>query len=75
MLQEREMRDAIRKTLDALPSNYRTVLTLKYVEGLSYRAIAEEMSGTEGSIKMMLYRARAQFLDLWKGGYGNKEDL
>jgi RNA polymerase sigma-70 factor (ECF subfamily) len=56
-LQKREYHDRLRRALGSLPEEHRTALTLRYLEGLDYRAIAETMGVTDGALRGMLGRA------------------
>jgi len=56
-LQRREYNARLRRALGALPEEHRTALTLRYIEGLDYRSIAQEMGVTDGALRGMLGRA------------------
>ena len=56
-LQKREYHDRLRRALGSLPEEHRTALTLRYLEGLDYRAIAQTMGVTDGALRGMLGRA------------------
>jgi RNA polymerase sigma-70 factor (ECF subfamily) len=56
-LQKREYSERLRRALGSLPEEHRTALTLRYLEGLDYRAIAQEMGVTDGALRGMLGRA------------------
>ncbi|GAC1656469.1 MAG: RNA polymerase sigma factor [Candidatus Dormibacteraceae bacterium] len=45
------------RILEALPSNYRRVLELRFLRGYSIKEVAAELSATPGSIKVMQLRA------------------
>ena len=51
-------RDAIDKALAALPEDLRVVVTLRDIQGLEYRAIAELMGVPVGTVESRLFRAR-----------------
>lgn len=51
---ERQLRDAILH----LPSDYRSVIVLHYIEGYGVREIAEMLDLPVGTVKSKLYRAR-----------------
>lgn len=53
----------IRKALETLPQNYRQALTLKELEGLKYREIAELMNISIDEVKVYIHRARNQLAD------------
>lgn len=54
-----ELREQIREEIGSLPESQREVVYLKYIEGLSYEAIAEATGLTQGTIESRLFRARA----------------
>jgi|MDSW01.1.fsa_nt_gb RNA polymerase sigma-70 factor (ECF subfamily) len=53
-----ERRQLIRKALNQLPSNFREVLVLRELEGLSYRDIANVTGVKQGTIESRIFRAR-----------------
>src|SRR6202165_2443377 len=57
----RELRREVWEVAARLPENYRTVLTLRELQGLSYAAIAEVMALSESAIETLLHRARRRF--------------
>lgn len=54
----------IESAFDRLPEDYRDVITLSRIVGLSHKQIAEEMDRSEGAVRMLLYRALAELSDL-----------
>jgi RNA polymerase sigma-70 factor (ECF subfamily) len=53
-----EMRNKLRAALLELPDNYRTVIVLRDIEGLTYEEIARVTDSTLEAIKSRLFRAR-----------------
>ncbi len=51
------------KGLGRLSEKYRLVLSLRYVEGLSYSEIADRMGESVSSVESLLFRARQSFRD------------
>lgn len=47
----------VKEALARLKDDYRDVLVLRYMEGLSTKEIAERMQSTDGSIRMLIHRA------------------
>jgi RNA polymerase sigma-70 factor, ECF subfamily len=60
----RERRQRITRALDGLPPNFRTIIVLSDVEGLSYREIAEVLNIPVGTVMSRLHNARKRFRDL-----------
>lgn len=56
--EEVDMKRFILKLVDQLPVNYKTVLTLFYLEGFSYPEIVEVTGMPEGTVKNYIHRAR-----------------
>ncbi len=54
----------VAKLLTDLPENYRRVLQLRFLEGLSVRETAAEMGTTEGNVKVLQYRALRRAAEL-----------
>lgn len=50
----------LEQTFARLPPDYRKVVTLAYVVGLSRREIAAEMQRSEGAVRVLLHRAVAR---------------
>ncbi len=57
-LSRAETRDAIRRHIDELPDNFRTVLLLRDIEGLSTEETARVLETTANAVKIRLHRAR-----------------
>jgi RNA polymerase sigma-70 factor, ECF subfamily len=53
-----ETRSLVRRCIDRLPDDYRTVLLLRDIEELSTEETAEVLGATIGSVKTRLHRAR-----------------
>lgn len=58
LLEQKELRALIEKTIDGLASEYRVVLILREMEDLSYNEIAEVTGLTLEAVKTRLNRAR-----------------
>ncbi|MGH7396404.1 MAG: RNA polymerase sigma factor [Candidatus Rokuibacteriota bacterium] len=59
-----ELRDRIRRALDALPPKARAIIMLSDVEGLSYREIAEVLNCPIGTVMSRLHNARKRLKGL-----------
>ncbi len=53
-----ELREALGRAVAAIPAQYRIVLVLRDMEGLSTRETAEALDVPESTVKMRLHRAR-----------------
>ena len=62
--------DALRAhhTLEQLGAHHRSALTLRYLDGLPVREVAECLGRTEGATEQLLVRARAAFRDRYEHG-------
>ena len=59
LLMERGLtRDAVRRGLDTLPPDYRQILLLREIQGLSYDEIAAALEIEVGTVKSRIFRAR-----------------
>jgi RNA polymerase sigma-70 factor (ECF subfamily) len=56
-----EVRRQVWEVAQRLPEKYRLVLTLRELQGLSYRRIAQAMAMSESAVETLLYRARLRF--------------
>ena len=65
--QAREEVERIEGAFDQLPEHYREVITLSRIAGLSHAEIAERTGRTEGSTRMLLFRALEQLSELLDG--------
>ena len=63
-LEKKELRENVRKALSLLPADYRRILTLRELGGLSYGELAEELGLEAGTVKSRLARARQKLCAL-----------
>src|SRR5207253_1242756 len=56
-----ELRRQVWTVSQRLPEKYRLVLTLRELQGLSYRRIASILNMSESAVETLLYRARLRF--------------
>ena len=64
--QREQDRKEIRSVLMKLPDDYRDVLILKEIEGLSHDEIAQILGKTPQSARVLLHRAKARFRELYE---------
>ncbi|WP_027417694.1 RNA polymerase sigma factor [Aneurinibacillus terranovensis] len=60
------MVEEVRRAINQLPEHHRTVVTLRYMQDLSYNEIAEVMNMPLNTVKSYLFRARQQLQELLK---------
>lgn len=56
--EHQELSDAINQALQALPENYRLPLVMKYLEGMSYQQISDQLDLPVSTIETRLFRGR-----------------
>ena len=57
-IEKKDMNRFIHSMVDQLPLNYKTVLTLFYLDGFSYPEIVEITEMPEGTVKNYIHRAK-----------------
>jgi RNA polymerase sigma-70 factor, ECF subfamily len=68
----------VNEYIDNLPSDYKAVLVLRELEGLSNREIADILEISLDNVKIRLYRAMAKLRELLSDGcdfYHNEQDV
>jgi RNA polymerase sigma factor (sigma-70 family) len=75
VMQEEDMDGFVMKLIDKLPVQYKTILTLYHVEGMTYPEICEVMNMPEGTVKNYLFRARNLLKEKVKKYLGKEELL
>lgn len=58
MLQSEELQQRVFQTIDELPEDLKTALTLREMDGMSYEDIAETMGCPIGTVRSRIFRAR-----------------
>ncbi|MGD8572272.1 MAG: RNA polymerase sigma factor RpoE [Gammaproteobacteria bacterium] len=58
MLRRDEIQETVFRTIENLPDDLRTAITLREIEGLSYEEIAEAMDCPVGTVRSRIFRAR-----------------
>ncbi len=64
LLTERELKEKIEEVFSMISPENRIILTLREIEGLPYREIAEILDCSVGAAKMRAHRARGEFKKL-----------
>ncbi|MGH7775658.1 MAG: sigma-70 family RNA polymerase sigma factor [Candidatus Dormibacterales bacterium] len=65
-----ELRHQVWSVAQRLPEKYRLVLTLRELQGLSYRQIGKTMNISESAVETLLYRARLRFKEEFLAAQG-----
>ena len=60
----KDLRERIERSLRALPEEYREILTLRHINGLSYNEIAAITSLPPGTVKNRIFRARRKLKEI-----------
>ena len=60
ILEQSENADLVRQAMDELPTEFREILVLRHLEGLSYKEIADAAQLAPGTVMSRLARARAK---------------
>jgi RNA polymerase sigma-70 factor (ECF subfamily) len=60
-------REAVRQGLEALPAEYREVMVLRELEGMSYKQIARVIDAPIGTVMSRLARARKRLMTVLAG--------
>lgn len=58
MLRRDEIQETVFRTIENLPEDLRTAITLREIEGLSYEEIADAMDCPVGTVRSRIFRAR-----------------
>lgn len=69
---QQETAEAVRVLLSEMNSDYVTVLSAKYIEGLSVEKIVELLGGTSESVRSRLARARRDFRERYEVKFGER---
>ena len=62
MQESNETRRQVWQVAQRLPEKYRLVLTLRELQDMSYRQIAQTLKMSESAVETLLYRARLRFI-------------
>lgn len=67
-MRTQEEMERIERAFDELPEDYRDVITLHRVAGLSIEEVAERLERSVGATRMLLFRALAQLAEILERG-------
>lgn len=60
MMRQRQLREALQKAVDNLPPDYRSVVVLRDLEGLSNEEVSKVLNLTVAAVKSRLHRGRLE---------------
>jgi RNA polymerase sigma factor (sigma-70 family) len=63
-LERKELLAAVERGLEQLPPDYRQILVLREINGLSYEEIGQVLSLEEGTVKSRIFRARKKLCSI-----------
>jgi RNA polymerase sigma-70 factor (ECF subfamily) len=66
-MEEKERRRLVQTALDALPAEFKMVVALRDIEGLSYEEIAQVTGLNLGTVKSRIARARTDLRNKLRG--------
>jgi len=74
-----EIRNTVNAAIEDLPTDLRTAIVLRELEGLSYEEIAASMDCPVGTVRSRIFRAReaidARLREVFEGGLGRSDEL
>src|SRR5437870_13688308 len=73
ILERSEDAELIREAMDDLPAEFREILALRHLEGLSYKEIADIAQIRPGTVMSRLARARAKLKEYLAARIGNEK--
>jgi RNA polymerase sigma-70 factor (ECF subfamily) len=72
LLEHDEQGSLVRQAIDRLPDEFREILVLRHLEGLSYKEIADIAQVAPGTVMSRLARARGKLREFLKTGSGKE---
>jgi len=72
-MMSRQVAETVNQTLEELPEELRTAITLREIEGLSYEDIANIMNCPIGTVRSRIFRAREAIAEQLRPLLGTKE--
>jgi RNA polymerase sigma-70 factor (ECF subfamily) len=72
LLEQNEESKLVRQAIDRLPNEFREILVLRHLEGLSYKEIADVAQLAPGTVMSRLARGRAKLKEFLKADSGKE---
>ena len=73
-MMSRQVAETVNRTLEELPEELRTAISLREIEGLSYEDIAEAMNCPIGTVRSRIFRAREAIAEKLRPLLGTRGD-
>jgi RNA polymerase sigma-70 factor, ECF subfamily len=73
-MMSRQVAETVNQTLEELPEELRTAITLREIEGLSYEDIANIMNCPIGTVRSRIFRAREAIAERLRPLLGTRKD-
>ena len=73
-MMSRQVAETVNQTLEELPEELRTAITLREIEGLSYEDIANIMACPIGTVRSRIFRAREAIAERLRPLLGTRKD-
>ena len=73
-MMSRQIVETVNQTLQELPEELRTAITLREIDGLSYEEIAQVMNCPIGTVRSRIFRAREAIADKLRPQLGTPKD-
>jgi RNA polymerase sigma-70 factor (ECF subfamily) len=73
-LMSKEVMQTVNASMDALPEELRTAITLREIDGMSYEDIAEIMNCPIGTVRSRIFRAREAIAERLRPQLGTSKD-
>ena len=70
----RQIAETVNSTLQQLPEELRTAITLREIDGLSYEEIAQIMNCPIGTVRSRIFRAREAIAERLRPQLGTPKD-
>jgi RNA polymerase sigma-70 factor, ECF subfamily len=70
----KQIAQTVNESMEALPEELRTAITLREIEGLSYEEIAEIMNCPIGTVRSRIFRAREAIAEKLRPQLGTAKD-
>ena len=73
-MMSRQIAETVNSTLQELPEELRTAITLREIDGLSYEEIAQIMNCPIGTVRSRIFRAREAIAERLRPQLGTPKD-